>query len=144
MYYAFEDDPKLIFVDIHESGEYLFPGTGKRSETGLAAGKGMKLNIPMQPEASDQDFYHAWDQVEIFLRKFSPQFILFQCGVDSMAGDPLTQLNYSAAAHAHATRSLINIASRCCAGKLLALGGGGYNHHNIAEGWTAVVKELVT
>ncbi len=29
VYYAFEDDPDLIFADIHEDGKYLYPGTGR-------------------------------------------------------------------------------------------------------------------
>ncbi|MCW8854259.1 MAG: acetoin utilization protein AcuC [Gammaproteobacteria bacterium] len=142
VYYAFEDDPELIFADIHESGEYLYPGTGSQKETGLASAEGLKLNIPMEPGADDHDFYNAWNQLEKFLKKFRPQFILFQCGVDSIAGDPITHLQYSSRAHAYATRSLMNIASRYCDGKLLVMGGGGYNHQNIAQGWTAVVREL--
>lgn len=144
VYYAFEDDASLIFADIHESGKYLYPGTGTSNESGIASAEGMKLNIPMPPEANDDDFYNAWHQLEIFLKNFQPQFILFQCGVDSMAGDPITHLKYTSRSHAHATRALINIASRYCNGKLLAMGGGGYNHNNIAQGWTSVVRELAS
>ena len=142
VYYAFERYPVVIFADIHESGEHLYPGTGSSTEVGSGPGRGLKLNIPVKPGADDNDFFHAWQQLEIFVQHFEPQFILFQCGVDSMDGDPITDLQYSSRAHAHATRSLINIASRCCAGKLLVMGGGGYNHDNIARGWVSVVKEL--
>lgn len=142
VFYGFETDPEVIFADIHESGDYLYPGTGDNTETGREAAKGMKLNIPMQPESSDEDFFIAWQQIETFLSHYKPQFILLQCGVDSMAGDPITHLKYSAKAHAHATRSLLRIANQYCQGKLLVMGGGGYNHDNIAEGWTTVVKTL--
>lgn len=143
VFYGFEDDPELIFADIHESGKHLYPGTGHSNETGRAMAKGFKLNIPMQPGADDDDFILAWQQLETFISQFQPQFILFQCGVDSMAGDPITHLKYSSRSHALATRTLIDIAQRHCDGKLLVMGGGGYNHHNIAEGWTAVIKELI-
>ncbi|MDH5471747.1 MAG: acetoin utilization protein AcuC [Gammaproteobacteria bacterium] len=143
VFYAFEDDPHLIFIDIHESGEHLYPGTGNQAETGLAAGQGLKLNIPLSPGADDNDFYQAWDKAESFLKKFEPEFILLQSGVDSMANDPITHLKYSFHAHSHATRSLVHIANRYCDGKLLVMGGGGYNHQNIADGWTSVVKELI-
>lgn len=142
VFYAFEDDPALIFADIHESGKYLYPGTGNRIETGTGSAKGLKLNIPMAPGADDDDFMIAWQELTSFVEKFSPQFILLQCGVDSLAGDPITHLKYSASAHAHATRSLIKIARQHCDGKLLAMGGGGYNHDNIARGWSAVVKAM--
>ena len=28
VFYAFEDDPDLLFADLHEDGRYLYPGTG--------------------------------------------------------------------------------------------------------------------
>ena len=71
-----------------------------------------------------------------------PEFILFQCGADSIKDDPITHMEYSEKAHAYAARSLAEIAEQCCGGKLLAMGGGGYNHDNIAKTWTAVVDAL--
>ncbi|MBE9559841.1 MAG: acetoin utilization protein AcuC, partial [Proteobacteria bacterium] len=71
-----------------------------------------------------------------------PEFILFQCGADSIKDDPITHMEYSEKAHAHATKRLTEIADKYCNGKLLAMGGGGYNHDNIARTWTAVVNEL--
>jgi hypothetical protein len=43
---AFYDEPRVLTVSIHESGEYLFPGTGEVGETGTGDGKGACLNIP--------------------------------------------------------------------------------------------------
>ncbi len=34
VFYAFEDDPELIFADIHEDGRHLYPGCGDATETG--------------------------------------------------------------------------------------------------------------
>ncbi|MDH5765239.1 MAG: acetoin utilization protein AcuC [Gammaproteobacteria bacterium] len=143
VFYAFEDDPAVIFADIHESGQYLYPGTGHSSETGRGEATGLKLNIPMKPGSTDNDFLIAWQQLEKFVSQFKPEFILLQCGVDSMAGDPITHLKYSAQSHAFATQALINIANLHCEGKLLVMGGGGYNHQNIALGWTTVVQTLI-
>jgi acetoin utilization protein AcuC len=72
----------------------------------------------------------------------APEFILLQCGADSIAGDPITHLQYTPAAHAHAARRLCVLADRHCGGRLLALGGGGYNRDNLARAWTAVLAEL--
>jgi acetoin utilization protein AcuC len=66
-----------------------------------------------------------------------------QCGADSLAGDPITHLRFSAEAHAHATARLRQIADHYSAGRLLAMGGGGYNRANLAVAWTRVVEELV-
>ena len=142
VFYSFEDDPRLIFVDMHEDGKFLYPGTGAITETGKGAATGTKLNIPMPPQSDDELFLKMWPHVEKFLIKHQPEFILFQCGADSIKDDPITHMEYSEKAHAYAARSLAKIAEQCCGGKLLAMGGGGYNHDNIAKTWTAVVDAL--
>jgi len=53
VFYAFEQDPDVLFADLHEDGRYLYPGTGSRSETGRGLGVGTKLNIPLPPGADD-------------------------------------------------------------------------------------------
>jgi len=143
VFYAFEDDPDLIFVDLHEDGRYLYPGTGSSEENGVGAGRGRKLNIPMPPQADDQTFFKMWESAEQFLDQAEPEFILMQCGADSLAGDPITHLQYSAEAHRHAAVRLKALAEKHGQGRLLALGGGGYNRDNLARAWTAVVEALL-
>ena len=142
VFYSFEDDPRLIFIDLHEDGQFLYPGTGAITETGKGDAAGTKLNIPMPPQSDDEQFFKIWPHVETFLEKYQPEFILFQCGADSIKGDPITHMEYSEKAHVHAAMRLSKIADKYCDGKLLAMGGGGYNHDNIAKTWTAVVKTL--
>ena len=142
VFYSFEEDPRLIFVDLHEDGRFLYPGTGDISETGRGSAAGTKLNIPMPPRSDDELFFNMWPHVEKFLEKHQPEFILFQCGADSIKGDPITDMAYSEKAHAYAAKRLAIIADKYCGGKLLAMGGGGYNHENIAKTWTAVVSAL--
>ena len=72
-----------------------------------------------------------------------PEFIVLQCGADSIAGDPITHLQFSEDAHGEAAASLCEIADRFAEGRLVALGGGGYNRRNIAIGWSRVVQEMV-
>ena len=102
VFYAFESDPALVFADLHEDGRYLYPGTGDAAETGRGPATGTKLNVPMPPDADDAHFLAAWERVEAFVDAARPELILFQCGADSLAGDPITHLRYSRAAHAHA------------------------------------------
>jgi len=142
VFYSFEDEPRLIFADMHEDGQFLYPGTGAINEIGKGDAAGKKLNIPMPPQSDDQLFLKMWAQLEKFIEKNQPEFILFQCGADSIKGDPITHLAYSEKSHAYAARRLCEIADRHCGGKVLAMGGGGYNHENIAKTWTAVVEEL--
>ena len=143
LYYPFEADPDVIIADIHEDGRYLYPGSGSAEERGTGEAKGTKLNIPMQPGAGDRQFFGAWERVVEFLRGHRPEFIVFQCGADSLAGDPLAHLEYTPAAHAHAARSLCRLANELAGGRIMAFGGGGYHRGNLALAWNAVLKEFI-
>jgi acetoin utilization protein AcuC len=143
MFYAFEDDANLVFADIHEDGRFLYPGTGAAEETGTGQARGTKLNIPMAPGADDEDFRRAWQRVEEYIDQARPEFILFQCGADSLEGDPITHLCYTEQAHAEAAAALCRLADRHCAGRIVGTGGGGYNRHNLARAWTRVVQSFV-
>jgi acetoin utilization protein AcuC len=143
MFYGFEDDPDLIFADIHEDGRYLYPGTGAADETGIGRAKDTKLNIPIAPGADDDDFHEAWARVEAYLEAAKPEFILMQCGADSLEGDPITHLRWTEEAHAFAAAALCRLADRHCEGRIIGTGGGGYNRRNLARAWTRVVQSFV-
>ena len=143
VFYGFENDPDVLFADIHEDGEVLFPGTGAITETGKGEATGHKLNIPMSPGADDEQFYQAWKEVEDYLAQYEPEIFILQAGADSIAGDPITHLAYSPKAHAHATSRLIELSKSTARGRLLVLGGGGYNRDNLARAWCAVVEVMV-
>ncbi len=143
VFYAFEDDPDLIFADIHEDGRYLYPGTGFESETGTGRARGTKLNICMPPGATDTDFAHAWQRVEAYLDAAKPEFIIMQCGADSLEGDPITHLCYTEKAHADAAAALCRIAAKHGEGRIIGTGGGGYDRNNLARAWSQVVKSFV-
>lgn len=141
VYYGFENDPNLIFADIHQEG--IFPGTGFTSEQGTGKATGKKLNIPLPAGAGDDEFFAVWPQIEELLEHERPEFIILQCGADSLRNDPLAFFQYSDKPHAYAAQRLCKIANKYAKGRLLALGGGGYNMHNISQAWIAVVKSLI-
>ena len=138
VFYAFEDDPAVIFVDFHEDGRFLYPGTGDARETGRGKAKGLKLNVPLPPRATDTLFEQLWPAAEHFLQKFPIQFCILQAGADSIAGDPITSLQLSPAVHAQVAESL----SALSGGRLLMLGGGGYNRNNLAQAWNGMLQVL--
>ena len=143
VFYGFEADPELLFADLHEDGRYLYPGTGSATETGSGPAAGTKLNIPLPPGADDHEFRAAWARVEAYLEAGRPEFILLQCGADSVAGDPITHLRFTEEAHAHAAARLCAIADSLGHGRVVAMGGGGYNRRNLARAWTRVVGSLL-
>lgn len=143
VYYGFENDPAVAFVDLHEDGRSLYPGTGAADDIGSGAATGTKLNLPLAAGSGDAEFRDAWAKGLAHIEAANPEFIILQCGADSIAGDPITHLQLSPAAHAQAARDLIALAEKLGHGRVLALGGGGYNRRNLALTWTGVVREMV-
>jgi acetoin utilization protein AcuC len=133
----------VVVADVHEDGQFLYPGTGRCDETGAADALGCKLNVPLPPGAGDAAFAQVWPAVIAHLERAAPEFIILQCGADSLGGDPLAHLQLTPASHKLAATSLAQLADRLGHGRLLALGGGGYNRANIAAGWNAVVEALL-
>jgi acetoin utilization protein AcuC len=143
VYYAFEDDPAVVIADLHESGETLYPGTGSADERGRGAAAGTKLNVPLPAGSGDAEFLQAWPRMLEHVAAFEPQFLILQCGADSVAGDPLANLQLTPAAHARAAGDLCQLADRLGHGRVLGLGGGGYDRGNLAQCWTGVVEALL-
>jgi len=143
VFYSYESDPGLSVVDIHESGHFLYPGTGHADETGRGPAKGTKLNLPLKPGAGDRDFLAAWERGLEQLRRQAPQFVILQCGADSLLGDPLADLRLTPAAHGRVTRDLVRLANETAGGRMMVFGGGGYDLANLAAAWTRVLAELL-
>jgi acetoin utilization protein AcuC len=143
VYYAYAEDPKVTIVDFHEDGRWLYPGTGSASETGVGPARSSKLNVPLPPGADDGLFFRLWPAAESFLDASAPDFILLQCGGDCLAGDPLTHLRLSSAVHREVAAALCRLADRHCDGRLLAMGGGGYNRAETARAWVEAVRAMV-
>ena len=140
VFYEFEDDPDILIADIHEDGSFLYPGTGFESETGLGDANGTKLNLPLQPGATDRDFLSAFTKIESFIESMKFELIIFQCGSDGLSGDPLTHLKYTDKSHEYAAQVLHRIAHEKSSGRIIGLGGGGYNTHNLATAWNRVIQ----
>ena len=85
----------------------------------------------------------AWERVVDHVRRLKPEFIVMQCGADSLAGDPLAHLQYTPAAHAHAARNLCALANEFAGGRIMGFGGGGYHRGNLAAAWCAVLNEFI-
>jgi len=142
VFYEFEDDPLLFIADIHEDGRNLYPGTGSANESGKGLAAGTKLNIPLEPGAGDDEFIDSFGRIQQFVDSVKPELIILQCGADGLAGDPITHLQYSSRAHKFAADSLHRLAHKHCEGRIIALGGGGYNKANIGSAWTEVLRSF--
>ncbi len=129
---AFYRTDKVLTISLHESGRYLFPGTGFVNETGEGEAKGYSVNIPMPPSSDDELFVYAFNEVvPSLIERFKPDIIVGQLGVDSFRSDPLTHLNYTTNGFCEVVRKMKELSPR-----FVALGGGGYEITNVARAWT--------
>jgi acetoin utilization protein AcuC len=143
VFYEFNKDSTLYIADIHEDGRYVYPGSGFSNEKGSGDAVGTKMNLPLAPGSGDEEFKEAFTKVEKFAHRIKPELIIFQCGTDGLKNDPSAHLNYTEEVHRYATKKLHSISHKLCDGRILALGGGGYNPNNVAKAWLEVVKGLI-
>ena len=131
---AFYDNDRVLTISVHESGQWLFPGTGSVAELGEGKGRGFSVNLPLYPYTSDDDYVEAFGQVvPPLIKAFAPDVLVTQLGIDSYYSDPLTHLQVTTEGYIEAVRQLAGLGL-----PWLALGGGGYDVNAVARAWTLV------
>jgi acetoin utilization protein AcuC len=129
---AFYEDPNVLTVSLHERGDRLFPGTGFVDEAGEGAGVGYSVNLPLEAFTESDTYLAAFDAVvPPLVRRFAPDVVVAQLGIDSHRTDPLTHLALDLQGFAAALDAILGLAPR-----IVALGGGGYDLRNVARAWT--------
>jgi acetoin utilization protein AcuC len=129
---AFYDDDRVLTISLHESGQFLFPGTGFVSEMGASKGMGYSVNLPLYPYTDDEIYLWAFREVvPPLLRAFAPDVLVTQLGIDSYHSDPLTHLQLTSRGYVETVRELAQLDI-----PWLALGGGGYDLSAVARCWT--------
>ena len=91
--HAFYDTDEVLTISVHESGAFLFPGTGFTQETGAGKGRGYSVNLPLYPYTTDDVYLWAFREiVPPLLEAFRPDVLVAQLGIDSHYRDPITHL----------------------------------------------------
>jgi acetoin utilization protein AcuC len=134
------DDPGVLTVSFHESGRYLFPGTGFVSEVGAGEAAGSIVNVPLEPETGEGAWLTAVSTIVPELAAlFAPDLIVSQHGCDTHAWDPLAHLLVTTTAIGAAARLVDTLAHRWAGGRWLATGGGGYGVYRVVpRAWAHV------
>jgi acetoin utilization protein AcuC len=138
--WMFYDDPDVLTLSMHQSGRYLFPGTGGIDEWGRDGGVGYSVNVPLEPYTGDESWISCFEAaVPEVLRAFEPDLILSQNGCDGHALDPLTHLSATTRLYEHIPRRIHDLAHELCAGRWVATGGGGYDIWRVVpRAWTTL------
>src|SRR5205085_7188436 len=120
-------DPGVLTMSFHESGRYLFPGTGFAGEMGHGDAAGTVINVPSEPYAGETAWLTAVRSlVPDLAAAFGPDIVVSQHGADSHAWDPLAHLRVTTTAMGEAARLVDRVAHRWASARWLSTGGGGY------------------
>jgi acetoin utilization protein AcuC len=140
----FWDDPRVLTISIHESGDYIFPGTGSASERGGSAAEGTKVNVPLQPNTGDDEWLEAFRAaVPARVREWRPDVLVTQLGCDTHVTDPLAHLLLTTSAYRETARMLHELAHDAADGRWVATGGGGYQWATVVpRAWTIYFAEM--
>jgi acetoin utilization protein AcuC len=123
----FYDDPRVLTISLHETGQMLFPGTGFAQDSGGVGAEGTAVNVALPPGTADGGWLRAFHAVvPQLLREFRPQILVTQHGCDSHMEDPLAHLMLSVDGQRAAYLALHELAHEVCDGKWVVTGGGGY------------------
>lgn len=131
--HAYYSDPAVMYISMHGHPEYLYPGTGFREERGEGAGQGTTLNVPFLPGATDADYHAAFETLVMpAMSSFEPEAIILSAGFDAHQADPLGPMTLSYDAFDEMMRSVLELAERHAAGRVLSVLEGGYNLEALA------------
>ena len=142
--YAFNDSSDVLGISIHESPQFLFPGTGLSDEIGDHEGLGYSINLPLFPGTWDELYTNLFERVvPCIWQEYNPEFVIWQCGADGHFGDILGHLNLTTNLYNYLGRRIRELSENCSAqGRLLLLGGGGYNPDSVARVWMAILAAI--
>lgn len=134
--WLFYEEPRVLTCSVHETGRYLFPGSGGVRERGAGDGEGTALNVPLPPFAGDAPYLRAVEEViGPAVRRFNPDVVVSMMGVDPHHTDPMAHLQVTTAAFPRLYRALSDIVFDAAQGRWLVLTGGGYNIDLLARLW---------
>ena len=138
---AFYDDPRVLTISLHESGEYLFPGTGFPEETGA---EGTSVNVALPLNTGDDAYRKSFDEiVPPLVEAFAPSVLVTQLGCDTHHTDPLAHLALTTKTYMHLARSFHDLAHSVTQGRWVAVGGGGYQIYTVVpRAWTIYAATL--
>lgn len=123
---SFYEDPKVLFVSIHQYPHY--PGTGGVREVGHGDGEGYTVNVPLSSGAGDREYVAVFHTVVApIIEAYKPQLILVSAGFDAHRSDPLGGMSLTEDGYEHMMQILMHLAAELCHDRLVLTLEGGYD-----------------
>jgi len=138
----FYDDDRVLYISLHQDPTD-FPGTGFADEVGEGKGLGYTVNVPFPFRIDDQIYLEAFNQIVVpIVRQYKPQFIIVSTGFDNHYTDPVASLSLSALSYIETFGKVLELASKFCMGRLVAVLEGGYSRSFLGRMAAAVIAKM--
>jgi acetoin utilization protein AcuC len=138
----FYQDPRVLFIDLHQDPRTLYPGTGFVHQIGEKEGKGYTVNVPLPIAAGYDSYKLVFDEiVRPLASEFKPQIIVRNGGSDPYLNDQLTRLGLPINGFRMIGEMVRGIAE-ICDGKEIDLIASGYNERILPYAWLALISGL--
>lgn len=129
---AFKFSDKVLTFSIHRKDVGFFPGTGELGDVGKGKGSGYCFNVPIRHGLNDGSLEKVLDGCLMpTIQKFNPECIVVQCGVDGLSSDEHQEWNLTIKGFGKEVAKILDVGK-----PTLLLGGGGYEHKQVARCWT--------
>lgn len=139
---VFFGSKNVLYVSLHED-PVEFPLTGFADEVGEDDGLGYTVNVPLPYGADDRVYLKAFHEVAVpIIGQYKPQFVLVSTGFDSYYADPVGNLSASSRSYIKVFDAVLELASKFCDGKVVAVLEGGYNLRVLGRLACAAVARL--
>jgi len=140
----FYGDDRVLTVSLHETGHYLYPGTGHIQELGTGPARGLSVNVPLEPFTEAESYLEAFDAVvPRALEWFAPQVLVVQAGADAHFTDPMGDLTLTTQTFQALYHRILGLAAAHTQGRVLITLGGGYEPQVVARVWTILYLTLM-
>lgn len=135
----FLDDPRVMFVSLHQWP--LYPGTGWFDEIGVGGGAGFTMNVPLPPGTTGDVYRRAFDELVVpRARAFAPTWLIVSAGFDAHRNDPITQMGLSSGDYPAMIAALMELVP---AGRRLVMLEGGYDLDALRMSTAATMSALL-
>jgi acetoin utilization deacetylase AcuC-like enzyme len=136
---AFERDPDVLFVSLHQWP--LYPGTGAPGEVGIGKGAGTNANVALPPGSGPEEYGDAFRRLVLpLVRGFAPDVVLVSAGYDAHASDPLASMRLDAPSYGAMATSLCDLAEELGHGRVGFFLEGGYDLGALEESVAATAR----